>query len=400
MLLLMIACSDQEFIGQKDGGLGDDTAEAAPDVTLAPDAVDFGALLPGESATALVTIGNVGTADLFVNDLVFADAEPELSLTALPKPQIAVGASVELVLTWTAASGPLDATLLLRTDDPDEPELSLPIVGDMPPGDLVVEPTFYDFGTLEVGASTETAITVRNAGEGPLTVSSLDYASNDGDLRVVDPGALAALPHVLGPGESTEVRVEYAPSAPGSDEGTLLVTADDPDTPQTGATQAGMAEDDPCDGFTQTVTVVLTVDDAWKGWIDGTEFTAPGQNSWTDIDTVEWEMECGDHTLALYATDTAAVISGVLAAVLVEGSVRFLSGPSNWSMLDVAPTGDWTAVGYDDSAWHTPEVCGDTSPWGTYWPEPLYALGAQWIWWTTQCRDLGEAWLRLDFTVP
>lgn len=55
-------------------------------------------------------------------------------------------------------------------------------------------------------------------------------------------------------------------------------------------------------------------------------------------------------------------------------------------------------MGYDDSSWHIPEVCSNTSLWGST-PQPFYDLGAQWIWWTSNCTDLGEAWLRLDFTV-
>jgi hypothetical protein len=158
-------------------------------------------------------------------------------------------------------------------------------------------------------------------------------------------------------------------------------------------------EPDPCDGFTQHVKLIITADDAWDGWIDGTEFTAPGQDAWSTIDTLEWDLACGDHALALYATDTGMVIAGVLAAIEVEGTVTFVSGPTDWTMIDTAPPADWTDPAFDDSTWHIPEVCADGSPWGTT-PQPLYDLGARWIWWTSNCRDLGEAWLRLNFTVP
>ena len=143
----------------------------------------------------------------------------------------------------------------------------------------------------------------------------------------------------------------------------------------------------------------LTADDAWEGWIDNTAFTGPNSGAWNAFDTFEWELECGDHALALYATDTGMAISGVIAVVKVEGVVRFVSGPSNWTMLDTAPPSDWTDPAFDDSSWYIPEVCANTSIWGST-PQPFYDLGAEWIWWTSSCTSLGEAWFRLNFTVP
>lgn len=399
MLLFLLACTENNLVSQDKGVGGDDTASDAPDIRVTPDAVDFGVLSPGDVATATVHIENRGDAQLLIGDLLFTTPLDELTLTGIPSPAVAPGAGVDTVVTWTAGVTPLADTLQVGSNDPDQPRINVPITGEVVIGDILVEPAFYDFGTLPVGTSASVPVVVSNIGDGPLTIDAVEYATRDGDLHVTDYGALATLPAILDVGASTTVTVEYTPSSSGGDEGAFTVWSDDPDTPTNGAQQAGTGADDPCNGYYQTVRIMLTADDAWQGWIDGTSFSAPGQNTWSQADTLEWEMACGDHALSLYATDTANVISGVIAVVWVEDAVRFVSGPANWTMLDTPPPGDWTSPAYDDSSWHIPVVCANTSPWGT-WPQPFYDLGAQWIWWTSNCSDLGEAWLRLNFTVP
>lgn len=44
-------------------------------------------------------------------------------------------------------------------------------------------------------------------------------------------------------------------------------------------------------------------------------------------------------------------------------------------------------------------MCSDQSVWGTYWTKDLDAAGAKWIWWSSNCRDLKEAWFRYEFTL-
>lgn len=398
MLLLLLACSETSLNEVKDDpGRGDGVA-AGPDITVTPASVDFGVGAPGVPLTATLEIGNVGDDALLLGGLALA-GDGAVSWTALETTTLPAGEVTATVLTWTPGTSGLADTLLVRSSDADEPEVAVPLTGSVPSGDIEITPSTHDFGTLDVGESDSVVLTVRNVGDGALTVSDWDFGATDGDLRVLDAGALSALPARFEPGASAEVLVEYAPSGSGGDEGSITVWSDDPDEPTTGAQVYGSGADDPCEGLTQTVRLMLTADDAWRGWMDGVEFVGPNQNNWSAADEFTWEMACGDHALALYATDTALAVSGVIAVVWVEDTVRFVSGPSNWTMLDVAPSGAWTSPSYDDSSWHIPQVCADTSLWGSY-PQPFYDQGARWIWWTSDCRDLGEAWFRLNFTVP
>lgn len=397
VLLLLLACSETSLTGVKEDPDHSDT-EVVPDITVDPAAIDFGVGVAGIPLTTTLEVGNVGTDTLIVGGLAL-DGGGSVTWTDLSSTTLEPGATGSTVLTWTPSTRSLSDALLVRSSDPDEPEVRVPLTGSVPAGDIEVDPTTHDFGSMDVGQSDSVAITVRNVGEGAVTVSDWTFGATDGDLRVLDAGLLSALPARMEPGDATLVWIEYAPSGAGGDEGSLTITSDDPDEPTTGAQVWGEGADDPCAGLSQTVRLMITADDSWRGWMDGAEFAGPNQDTWSASDEFTWEMACGDHALALYATDTAQVISGVIAVVWVEDEVRFVSGPSNWTMIDASPSGTWTAPSYDDSSWHIPQVCTSTSPWGTF-PEPFYALGAQWIWWSSDCTNLGEAWLRLNFTVP
>lgn len=397
-MILLSACVENELIGKDEDPTGSSTT-AAPDIFVDPPSIDFGLVDPDTVAEASLNIANVGDASLLLREL--GSGSTEVSWTSLSSPAIAPGASVDLVLSWDPVSGePLADRLRIESSDPDEQFTDVALSGELPAPEILVEPDGYDFGDLDVGSSASTTFTVSNVGAGPLQVSDFTFSATDADMSLIDAGAFTSLPATLDPGESTTLLLQYAPSAAGADEASFEVFSNDPETPGAGAGAWGNGvEDDPCDGFTQTMGLMLTADDAWQAWMDGVEFNGANQNNWMMSDSFEWEMECGEHTLAIYATDVSNVIAGVIAVITVEGTVTFVSEPDNWSIIDSMPAGDWTAVGYDDSAWKVPEVCGDTSPWGST-PQPFYDQGAQWIWWTSACRDLGEAWLRLDFTVP
>ena len=400
MFLLLLACTENELVLKEAPVDTEEEAPGDPDIAVSPKKIDFGEVMLDSENSAVVTITNEGEGTLLLDSPTLVGRTAGVTLSTLGSSLLAAGAKTDFVVTWVAEAGGLDDVVSLGSNDPDEPEVEVSLAGTLPAGEIEVTPSSHDFGTIAVGSSDAVTVTVSNVGSGPLTIDRVTFSATDGDLSVLDYGSLALLPVVLDPAESTTVVVTYAPADGSGDEGTLAVFSDDPSTYEAGTIFVGQGSDpDPCEGFTQHVKLTITADDAWQGWLDGSNFTAPGQNAWSSIDSLEWDLDCGDHTLALYATDTAQVIAGVLAAIEVEGTVTFVSGPSNWTMYDTSPPADWTDIGFDDSAWHIPEVCADTSPWGST-PQPLYDLGAQWIWWTSDCRNLGEAWLRLNFTVP
>ncbi len=102
------------------------TDEAIPNIEVTPAQLDI-TVDVGAVGTATVTISNAGSGPLTITEaLVPAD-------WAVPRPvssPLAPGASVDLVLDVTTAAltlGGYATTLTIRSDDPDEPEIVVPI---------------------------------------------------------------------------------------------------------------------------------------------------------------------------------------------------------------------------------------------------------------------------------
>ncbi len=398
-LLALAACSENHLVKTGDNG-GTAFQDVTPNIVVTPPAVDFGTVQAGSSAAATVSIANTGDDTLTLDALQIAGDDGSIAFTTVSS-ILAAGESVDTVLTWSPITGgAMSQTLDVGSNDPDTPVVTVPLTGNVPVGNLTVTPASYDFGTVNTGTEQTMTLTVANDGAGPITVSGVAYTAGDPDLHVLDAGGLTVLPATLDAGTSTSVVIEYTPTDAASDDGNFTVTSDDPDEPVIAAEQYGNAVSaDPCNGLTKHVELLLTADDAWQGYMDGTEFFGPNSSTWSASDTLDWDLPCGDHTLGIYATDVSAAVSGVIAVVWIDGAVRFVSGPTDWTIVDTRPAADWNTVGFDDSAWNIPQVCASSAIWGTS-PQPFYDQGAQWIWWTSSCGDLGEAWLRLNFSVP
>jgi hypothetical protein len=86
---------------------------------------------------------------------------------------------------------------------------------------LALEPAPADFGYVRVGRSEVRAVRATNVGSRPVTIEAI--AVSGAAFRAEG----AALPIVLGPGESADLLVRFAPARHGAHTGAVEVTADD-----------------------------------------------------------------------------------------------------------------------------------------------------------------------------
>lgn len=393
LFLLLASCSDYDLIEDKTipGGGADSTPSLEPDIVVDPAALDFGALSPGEQGALVLAITNQGSADLSLNELLLADGGAGFAYTSPDTTNLAAGEETSLVVTWTAPDADAhEDQLLIGSNDPDEPQVVVPLAGAGLPPDIVLDPTWQDLGEVAVGLSASGTILVTNAGESDLHVEELILAH--AEFSITDDGGLPG--SILAPGESATLTLAFTPADAGPEEATLVVQSDDPDQPEAAATIEA-------EGILRTyaVQIELTADDRNEAWLDEVEITGANGVGWSATDTVDATLESGTHVLAVYATDTAAAIAGMIAAVRVDGTTTWLTGGGSWVQTPTNPGSGWAAVAYDDSAWTVPYPCSDTSPWGSS-PADLLAEGARWVWWSSNCKALGEAWFRLEIVLP
>lgn len=89
--------------------------------------------------------------------------------------------------------------------------------------DIDVQPTSLDFGSVTIGSTADRMLTVRNVGGAPLTVTELSV--NNPRFTIVSP----SVPFTVNAGGQQVVSVRFAPTATGSQSGTLRIGSNDPD---------------------------------------------------------------------------------------------------------------------------------------------------------------------------
>jgi len=167
-------------------------------------------------------------------------------------------------------------------------------VGPSPDPVIFVDTTQITYGQVAVGTTATTALTVRNDGDGTLSVKDLSLAGDGFSLLTnwsepTDGGQLATPPNfTLEPGESERVGVVFEPSAAESYSATLSIDSDDPDSPTTAVALDGR-------GVRAAAPAVsldsrsLTFDDATVG--------RQSTRSLTVSNTGDGELSIGDATI-------------------------------------------------------------------------------------------------------
>jgi hypothetical protein len=101
---------------------------SAPAISLAPSAVDFGAVNVGSAATRTLTITNTGTAALNVTSLAVAGAP--FTVTPASFANIAAGAAVNATVSFRpTAPGAASGSLTVASNDPSRATVTVPLSG-------------------------------------------------------------------------------------------------------------------------------------------------------------------------------------------------------------------------------------------------------------------------------
>ncbi|MFZ5477023.1 MAG: choice-of-anchor D domain-containing protein [Myxococcota bacterium] len=211
--------------GCHDAGLAK-VPETEADVEVRPALVDFGALAFGETASAEVTVRNVGgsASSLTVWDARLATEEPFAADAPEGPYYLPSGASVRVLVTYApTAAGEHATQLRVSSDDDDEPAVVTQIVGGLHGPGLVVAPTAVDLGEDWIACDRAATITLANAGDEPLTVTGV-AVTGDGFAASDVP----APPFVVAPGDEVPVEVAFAAPGEGAWTGELAVVSDDP----------------------------------------------------------------------------------------------------------------------------------------------------------------------------
>lgn len=245
-----------------DPGDDDDTQPQAY-VWVDPIELDFGLVDVQVQATGEVEVGNNGTGDLQIQSIVFSNTELFALLNGADFDVIlGPGEVTELVIGFTPQwNGEASGTLVVATDDPIAPEVSVALRGTGLSGELQVEPISYDFGSTPIGCERTLEVTLANLGAPTLQVTAIDFEDGAGNGEMSMHHDLE-FPLLIGAG-IYPVEVRYLPIDTEPDSGTLSVHSNDPQgsphvVSQFGLGAQGSSEVDSFSGDASTTAFVLS----------------------------------------------------------------------------------------------------------------------------------------------
>jgi len=213
-----------------------------PNLSVEPNPIEFDTLFTGQRAELPVTLRNLGgqALTLVAIELVDGSGPFALDLGGLASWTLLPGESAQILASFAPdEAGAQQDILEVRSDDPDSPA-RVDLLGQaaLPPA-LELTPEGLVFGEVQLGQSLELVFSVRNAGGGPLQVTSLELVTAGSEFALVE----QALP-ALQPGEAAQVHVVYAPlGGIGADANLVRVRSDDPARPEATLPLDGLATD-------------------------------------------------------------------------------------------------------------------------------------------------------------
>lgn len=258
LVFALAACSDYN-ISRDPSKINDEVTEGDPDIEVNPVSVDFGSLDVGTGATKaeIITVTNVGTAALNIEELALRDTNVPYEVSAIGSILIPPDGTTTFTVTFTPITAEESNTkVLIASNDPDEATTEVDLTGAGVAPIIQLEPATYDFGTNYIGCVLNQPITISNVGNADLKVTDFDYVTASNDLAFRDDqDTNGDLPWTIPAGGSLEVFVDYSPLDNLADEGFVVVASNDPMRAEAQASQTGSGQlfDDNLDVFEQAL---------------------------------------------------------------------------------------------------------------------------------------------------
>jgi hypothetical protein len=336
-MYLLLACVEYG-VNNAEKPVAGDSSPTVPEIVVDPLSIDFGALPIGSTSSAtVVSISNEGDAALGLESLTLVDPTAPYSFTNFGSVLLGPGDTTTVEVTFLPdVVGRSTADLQITSDDDDEPTVTVALAGLGEGPNLVIAPTFHDFGTLEYAANDSVWVNLLNDGDSALVIADISYVTGGTELSL---DAMGYGPGVtLAPGEFVDVRVDYVPTDDQPDEGYIVVTSNDPDQPEATANQIGNAR--AWEGFS---TGWYIVDDATN--YETTSNAAHTVESHGDLDGY-WYEPSGAHGLIDSADPTADFATLHDYVIARAGAPTPVTGPLNFRTSSTVPSLTYASYSY------------------------------------------------------
>jgi ASPM-SPD-2-Hydin domain-containing protein/BACON domain-containing protein/centrosomal CEP192-like protein len=226
-------------------------------LTVNPTSLAFGNINLANNNTKTVTLTNSGTGSVTISQINVLGLGISVNGVATPMTLAAGQTTVLSIIYSPSLLGIVAGSITVVSNATNSPAVILATGTGVQP-QITASPASLSFGSVAVGSSGTKTITVSNTGTAAATISQA-VVSGTG-YTISGP----AMPMTLAAGASTSFSVQFAPTAAGTDSGSVTVTSNTPNSPTMVATSG-----------TGTAAVAHSVS---LSWVASTSSTAVGYN--------------------------------------------------------------------------------------------------------------------------
>ena len=225
--------------------VNDSVSSGDPNIEVNPLTLNFGDVDVDGYSSLNVTVTNTGGSILHLErPSIGGDDHNEFRLTSGHAGYLAPNESTELVVDFRPlSSGAKLAKLVIRSNDPDEMKVFVPLtgtgVGDVVADDpdISIDPASYVFEDVTVGTEASFMMTVSNVGTSTLSIE---------EPRISGPGEkhfkiVSGTARDLATNDAEVFEIAFAPQSSGRQVAKVTIKSNDPDEPQVDVVVSGTA---------------------------------------------------------------------------------------------------------------------------------------------------------------
>ncbi|MGH9563496.1 MAG: choice-of-anchor D domain-containing protein [Terracidiphilus sp.] len=199
---------------------------AAGSLDVTPGSINFGSVAIGAVVSQSVTVSNKGGTPVSVTQASTAASGFTISSANLP---LSVGAGQQATLNVSfspKSTGAVGGTLSLVSNASSSPSaVSLSGTGVTPSALLNASASSLSFGSVSTGAAKTLGVTLTNAGNSKVTISSVKLTGAQFAASGVSGGV------ILSPGQNVTLDVTFSPAAAGTLTGSVTVASNATNSP-------------------------------------------------------------------------------------------------------------------------------------------------------------------------
>jgi hypothetical protein len=197
-------------------------------LSATPASASLGKVAIGETNSQTIRLNNTGNSSVTISRVNVSGSNFKIAGLNIPT-VIASGKSATFNAVFTpTATGSVTGLVSLISDAPNSP-LTIPLSGSGLARTSLLEasPSGLNFGTMNVDSTSSLSVTLTNRGNADVTISKLAVSGAGFSEGGVAAGT------ILGPDQSTTLRVRFAPVSAGSVHGDVAVTSNATTAPVT-----------------------------------------------------------------------------------------------------------------------------------------------------------------------